>query len=74
MKEKENQTSGWSELGGIVLFLLAIISMVVFVDWSLAPSNEHMEAYENCIKAEQSLGDSIYQERPDCRAVLEAAD
>lgn len=58
----------------IALPVAAIGSWAVFVDWD-GPvddlSAQEREHAENCILAARSLGDDIYRERPDCRAVLE---
>lgn len=74
MTQKENQTNAWSEVMGIVLFISAILSVIFFIDWSLGPMSTQVENYENCVAAERLLGDSIYQERPNCRDILEAVD
>lgn len=60
----------------VVLIGILAFTWSRFVDWS-GPLDEmppdDRAALESCIMAERSLGDSIYRERPDCRAVLERA-
>jgi hypothetical protein len=51
-----------------------VAAWALCIDWSGPVDDlkaEDRAAMENCIMAERSLGDSIYQERPDCRAFLD---
>lgn len=58
----------------IALPVAAIGSCAVFVDWN-GPADDlsaqERERAESCMLAARSLGDDIYSERPDCRAVLD---
>lgn len=70
MAELRKGTWPWSETIGILVFISAIASLWFFVDWN-GDIEEAQVRYESCVEAENSLGDSIYAERPDCREVLE---
>jgi hypothetical protein len=63
-------------LAGVILLLACAFTWSRFVDWS-GPADDlaadRREAIEGCLVAERALGDGIYRERPDCRAILEPA-
>jgi|GEM_PF-3328824 len=59
---------------GVVLITLCVFTWTRFVDWSVPvgdPSAQERARLESCVAAERSLGDSVYRERPDCRAILQ---
>lgn len=59
---------------GVILCALVAFTWSQFIDWR-GPvddlSAEERAAFESCLMAERTLGDSIYRERPDCRTFLE---
>ena len=59
---------------GVVLITICAFTWARFVDWS-GPADDlaaqDRARLEGCIMAERSLGDSVYRERPDCRAILQ---
>ena len=58
---------------GVILISILAFTWSRFIDWN-GPvddlSKEDRSAMESCIMAERSLGDSLYQQRPDCRKFL----
>jgi hypothetical protein len=57
----------------VVLLTAVVFSWTAFVDWGGPVDDlaaEERARLEDCAAAERALGDSVLQERPDCKDVL----
>ncbi len=72
MEKKEGYTK-WEVRVLIACLVIAVVSgaAVLYVGSTEDKYSTETVQLINCIKAESSLGDSIYKYRPDCREILE---
>lgn len=59
-------------LFAVLFALIGLVQRFILPDGPSQAERERRRHLENCLEAERSLGDSLYQERPDCRDVLDA--